>query len=263
MRSSLIDTPSRDPRSSSQVCESGIEGVGRDDGLWRNCDQVGDLDAEIMVYEPTSRYQNAAKRGGVENLTPARALIAELVRSYWVMGIECSLPEIQKLSWFLERAIEHHNPGENPLALQFTAHKYGPYTNRLRKLLDSLDGSYLHCEKRISDSSPFDVIWFDDARTTVLRTYLKTEAKAYDPALQDTIALIEGFESPFGLELLATVDWLLFKEGVSANVKSLREALRAWPGGEGAAQRKSRLFDDRMLGFAIARLTSTVWTKAY
>lgn len=33
-------------------------------------------------------------------------MLAELVRSYWVLGMECSLLEIQKLAWFQERAIE-------------------------------------------------------------------------------------------------------------------------------------------------------------
>ncbi|WP_242469716.1 hypothetical protein [Rhabdochromatium marinum] len=84
-----------------------------------------------MIFEPTRQYQNVAKRSGVEKLTPARALIAELVRRYWVLGMECSLIEIQKLAWFLERAIERCNPGDNPLKLQFVAHKYGPYANRL------------------------------------------------------------------------------------------------------------------------------------
>ena len=43
-------------------------------------------------------------------LTPATAMLAELVRRYWVLGMECSLLEIQKLAWFLERAIERYNP---------------------------------------------------------------------------------------------------------------------------------------------------------
>ena len=83
---------------------------------------LGDLDIDILVFEPTKQYQNVAKRTGVEQLTPARALIAELVRRYWVMGMECSLLEIQKLAWFLERSIERHNPGNNPLNLQFAPH---------------------------------------------------------------------------------------------------------------------------------------------
>jgi hypothetical protein len=196
-----------------------------------------------------------AKRAGVEKLTPARALIAELVRRYWVLGMECSLLEIQKLAWFLERAIERYNPDDNPLNLQFAPHKYGPYANRLDHLLNNLDGSYLHSEKRISDADPLDVIWFDDERKSVVQTYLKSEAKAYTRALESTAALIDGFESPFGMELLATVDWLLAREGVAPTVTALREGLRHWRGGPDAAARKDRLFDDRALGIALERLT--------
>ena len=43
-------------------------------------------DVEVIVYEPTNQYQNVAKRHGVEKLTPARALIAEMVRRYWVLS---------------------------------------------------------------------------------------------------------------------------------------------------------------------------------
>lgn len=216
---------------------------------------LGDLDTEILVFEPTLQYQNVAKRTGVEKLTPARALIAELVRRYWVLGMECSLLEIQKLAWFLERAIERHNPGDNPLKLQFIAHKYGPYANRLDHLLNSLDGSYLHCDKRISDAGPLDVIWFDDDRKDFLQTYIKSEAKAYSEALESTAALIDGFESPFGMELLATVDWLLTRESVAPTVPALREGVRHWSGGGGAAERKDRLFDNRALAIALDRLT--------
>jgi O-acetyl-ADP-ribose deacetylase (regulator of RNase III) len=218
---------------------------------------LGDLDTEILVFEPTTQYQNVAKRAGVERLTPARALIAELVRRYWVLGMECSLLEIQKLAWFLERAIERYNPGDNPLKLQFVAHKYGPYANRLDHLLNNLDGSYLHCDKRISDADPMDVIWFDDERKAFVQTYLKSEGKAYMQALEFTAALIDGFESPFGMELLATVDWLLTREGVAPTVPALRESLRHWRGGPDAAERKVRLFDDRALGIALERLTQT------
>ena len=57
-------------------------------------------DVNVVVYEPTSNYQNVAKRGGVEKLTPARALIAELVRRYSILGIECTVLEVQKLGYF-------------------------------------------------------------------------------------------------------------------------------------------------------------------
>ena len=42
-------------------------------------------DVDVVVFEPTSKYQNVAKRTGVEKLTPSRALVAELVRRYWIL----------------------------------------------------------------------------------------------------------------------------------------------------------------------------------
>ena len=210
------------------------------------------LDTDIIVFEPTQKYQNVAKRTGVEKLTPTRALIAELVRRYWVLGMECSLLEIQKLAWFLERSIERASL--TPLDLRFVPHKYGPYADRLRHLLEGLDGSYLHCDKRIGDADPLDVIWFDDGRKTFVQTYLKSEAKDYVPALEATAALIDGFESPYGMELLATVDWLLSQEGIAPTVPAVREGLHHWGGGPGAAARKERLFDDRALSIALERL---------
>ncbi len=213
---------------------------------------LGDLDTEITVFEPTLAYQNVAKRAGIEKLTPARALIAELVRRYGVLGMECSLLEIQKLAWFLERSIEH-SPGVLPLDLRFEANKFGPYADRLRHVLDGLDGSYLHCDKRISDADPFDVIWFDEDRKAFVQAFINTQAKPYLPALEETTRLIDGFESPFGMELLATVDWLMVREGAEPTLAGIRQGLHRWPY-QGAAERKLRLFDDRAIGIALERL---------
>lgn len=215
---------------------------------------LGDLEGvDIRVYEPTSKYQNVTKPKGVEQLTPARALIAELVRRYWVLGMECSLLEIQKLAWFLERAIDAEGQ-ENPLDLRFEANNYGPYADRLRHLLNGLDGSYLKSEKRINDCGPLDTIWFNDAKRDKVALYLKTEAKAYLPALEKTAALIDGFESPYGLELLATVDWLLAQDQAEPEPDSVMEGVRRWPGGDYATQRKVKLFDQSRIELALDRL---------
>ncbi len=219
----------------------------------------GELEAlsgvEIIVYEPTPMYQNVAKRTGVEKLTPARALIAELVRRYWVLGIECTILEIQKLAYFLERSIEESQL-KNPLGLKFSANKFGPYSKRLNHLLNALDGSYLHCDKRLADASAFDVIRFDDKKRDRIAAYLNSgEAKIYLPALQATEDTIDGFQSPLGMELLATVDWLLQQKGIQPNVVAIKDALKAWPGGKEAAERKLKLFDDRLLGLALERVS--------
>ena len=213
-------------------------------------------DVEIIVYEPPQQYQNVAKKKGVEKLTPARALIAEMIRRYWVLGIECTLLEAQKLAWFLERVITKMGL-DDPLDLRFTADRYGPYANRLMHLLDGLDGSYLHCDKRIADAGPFDTIWFDDSKRDKLELYLKsTDAQIYLPAIEAADELIDGFQSPLGLEALATVDWLIAREHTEASLEGIRKGIRNWPAGPTHAKRKERLFSARLLQLSIERLQS-------
>jgi len=218
---------------------------------------LGSLDnVDILVFEPTAKYQNVAKRTGVMKLTPARALVAEMVRRYWVLGIECTYLEVQKLCWFLERTI--HEVGlDDPLDLRFVADKYGPYSDRLRHLLNGLDGSYLHCDKRLSDAGPSDTIWFDEERRPYLDVYLKqSDARPLQTILDRTAQRIDGFESPLGMELLATVDWLIERENCGRTVAEIREGLSRWPAGAAAAERKQRLFDDRLVALALERLTA-------
>ena len=219
---------------------------------------LGSLEAvDVVVFEPTDKYQNVAKPTGVAKLTPARALVAEMVRRYWILGIECTYLEVQKLCWFLERTI-HQLGIEDPLDLRFAADKYGPYSDRLRHLLNGLDGSYLHCDKRLSDAGPSDTIWFDEERRAFVDLYLKQDKQR--PLLQvldRTATLIDGFESPLGMELLATVDWLIVREGCEPSLTAIREGLAKWPAGTAAAERKLRLFNDRLIGLALQRIAPT------
>jgi len=220
---------------------------------------LGDLEEiDIRVYEPTAKYQNVAKRTGVEELTPARVLIAEMIRRYWVLGIECTYLEVQKLGWFLERTI--HSLGiEDPLKLHFKADKYGPYSDRLRHLLNALDGTYLHCDKRLSDAGPADTIWFDEERRKYVNLFLQQDtSKHLNTVLDLTARRIDGFESPLGMELLATVDWLIEREHAEPTVSGIRSGLQKWPAGDAAAERKLGLFDDRLLKLALDRLAGNI-----
>jgi hypothetical protein len=195
-----------------------------------------------------------AKRNGVEKLTLPRALITELVRRYWVLGIDCSILEVQKLAWLLERGIRQAGL-DDPLDLRFAVHRYGPYADRLRHLLDGLDGSYLHCDRRLSDAEPADVIWYDQERMDRVRAYLtRSDARPYGRVIEEIGEVIDGFQSPLGMELLATVGWLIDHEGCEPTVDAVKESLKHWPGGRDAGERKLRLFDDYMIELALSRL---------
>jgi O-acetyl-ADP-ribose deacetylase (regulator of RNase III) len=215
---------------------------------------LGDLDCDVIVFEPTTAYQNVVKRHGVEKLTPARALMAEMIRRYEVLGFDCSILEAQKLAWFLAGAMRRIGLA-NPIADDFAANRYGPYSDRVRHLLDSLDGSYLICERRVADARPFDPIRFRHDRQDSVAVYMTTpDASPYRPALDQASAVIEGFQSPHGLELLATIDWLRREAAAEMVVAPMQAAIAAWPGPDGAAARKARIFTAEQVGIAIEHL---------
>ncbi|ASG19773.1 type II toxin-antitoxin system antitoxin DNA ADP-ribosyl glycohydrolase DarG [Nitrospirillum viridazoti] len=217
---------------------------------------LADLDCEVVVYEPTQTYQNVVKRNGVEKLTPARALMAEMIRRYEVLGFDCSILEAQKLAWFLSGAIQRLSL-PNLIADDFVANRYGPYSDKVRHLLDGLDGSYLTCERRVADARPFDPIRFQHNRQDRITVYLTSpEANLYRPALDAASKIIDGFQSPHGLELLATVDWLNRESHIALKSDAMMSAIASWPGPEGAAQRKARVFTQHHVNAAVDHLQS-------
>lgn len=224
-------------------------------------DALNDLEGvDIFVYEPTKQYQNIKKKVGVTNLTPARALVLELIRRYLIIGMDCSQVEVQKLVYFLNRSILSKNLGD-PFKLDFIANRYGPYAYNLTHLLNSLDGYYIVSDKRITDIQAFEsTIRFNYDHKQAIQNYLQTESKSqsYLPALKEVTDVIDGFESPYGMELLATVDWLIHEEGVTPTLESVKRGLKNWFIEETNdlkwGQRKLEIFDDKALFLAIERL---------
>ena len=107
----------------------------------------------------------------------------------------------------------------------------------------------------LADAAPFDQIRFEDSERDKVAAYLTTpEARPYRNALEKTSKLIDGFESPLGMELLATVDMILHREGVEPSVEAVKARLPNWPGGKTAGQRKVKLFEDRIIAIALEAL---------
>lgn len=221
---------------------------------------LGNLkDVDIIIYEPTTEYQNTKNKVGVINLTPARALLLELIRRYLIIGLDCSQIEVQKLGYMLNRSITSKGL-DDPFKLNFSANRYGPYAYELTHLLNNLDGYYLLSDKRITDIHAFEsTIRFNYEHKQTVQRYLETESKseAYLPALEEVVQVIDGFESPYGMELLTTVDWLVHEEGVDPSIEGIREGLKSWFSESNQpkwGQRKLKSFDDKSLNLAIERL---------
>mgnify|MGYP001169512450 FL=1 len=227
---------------------------------------LGDLQGvDIIVYEPTQQYQNIKKQAGVKKLTPARALVLELIRRYLVIGMDCSPLEVQKLVYMLNRSIASKGLAD-PFNLTFEANKYGPYADDLRHLLNSLDGHYLMSDKRIADSKAFDsTIRFNYEHKETIQHYLESQGSEYLSVLNEVSQVIDGFESPYGMELLATVDWLIYKEDIPPKLGDIKQGLENWfsqSKNKKWGQRKLKVFDDRSLAISIEHMAGFSYETA-
>ena len=138
-------------------------------------------------------------------MTAGRAALVELVHRYLggLLDPFITLLEVHKLLYFLQES------GEN-LNLSYHKHIYGPYAENLRHVLNAVEGHYLSGYADGGDKPDKQLKLVPDAyeeATTFLNEHQQTR-KHFDRVSE----LVEGFESPFGLELLATVHWVVAKE---------------------------------------------------
>lgn len=188
---------------------------------------------DIRIFPPAGA-PSAGQQPNSEaqpRLTPARAALLALMREYERVTFEPpTLIEIQKLAYFLQ------NSGL-PLRLTFTAHTYGPYADELRKSLRAMEG---HFTTGFGDGSApvtkAEPIRVRPEAEVALDHYIQTHPET-SYRISEVLQEIEGFESSYGLELLATVHWVMTHDA-DASDSSIKahEQVQTWNA------RKSSLF---------------------
>lgn len=198
------------------------------------------LDIDIEVYEPGCWPEKGQNKNAV--LTKPRALILFLIDKYRVLGFDATVLEIQKLAYFLQRL------GQKDLNLNFRKYYYGPYAHNLQHLLRHLENSFLITDKPIMDSKPYDTIYLNKARLKDIKAFIEKNCTDKEIARIETVEqIINGFESPFGLELLATVDWIISNNGARTPEK-IKQAIYAW------SKKKSERFKTEHINIALEHL---------
>ena len=89
--------------------------------------------------------------------------------------------------------------------------------------------------------------------------------REYASTIDKVTQIIKGFESPYGMELLATVDWLINKKNISPNMDDIKKSLQNWfSESEDTqwAERKLKIFEDDALKLAIERLEGFSYKSA-
>lgn len=206
-------------------------------------------EVEVRLYPPTGtpKAKDMPVRTERPKLTLARALFIHMMARYSRSAYRLTLLEVQKLAYFLQAAGE-------PLRLKYEAGHYGPYAHNLNKVLEVLEGHYI---AGYGDTQKPDV------EVSLLPNALE-EADAFlsghDASrrrLEDVEAVIEGFETPYGMELLSSVHWVAVHGDSPA--RNVGEAVRlVWNWNP----RKEKLFQERHLHTAWNRLASVGWVAS-
>jgi hypothetical protein len=176
-------------------------------------------------------------------MTRARALLIRLIEQYAIPGYRLSLLEIQKLAYFLQSAGER-------LRLKFAKHKYGPYAENLNHLLQRMEGHYV---RGYGDRSRQSEIYLLPDAARPAAEFLADDPEA-SARLQRISHLIEGFETPYGMELLATVHWVVQEDhAIKDDIAAITARVDEW------SPRKHNLFTPEHIRKAWQRLHDQGW----
>ncbi|MEF8729335.1 MAG: macro domain-containing protein [Accumulibacter sp.] len=207
-------------------------------------------DVQVLLFEPAGAPEAKAMPVRTErpHMTPARALFVKLMDAYSALDYSRTLLEVQKLAYFLQEAGE-------PLRLKYEAGHYGPYAANLNKVLEVMEGHFIRgygdCQKpeaeiellpgAVDEASAF----LADKRDSLTR-------------LEQVADLIEGFETPYGMELLATVHWVAHYggrqgEAPAADVDAATNVVHAWN------PRKQHIFKPDHIRAAWIQLAQRGW----
>ncbi len=160
----------------------------------------------IEIYKPSGAPETIRFDPKKECImTISRALVLKLLQRYCVLGYELTLLEVQKLCFFLQEFGE-------PLKLRYEKHIYGPYADNLRHVLIDFEGHYTKGFRDGTNNKPDTVIEILPLAIQKSDNFIEANKSTMTESLErlkQVESFIEGFETPFGMELLSTVYWVV------------------------------------------------------
>ncbi len=161
-------------------------------------------DLDVVVFEPggAPEVSSMVRSQTIPTMTNGRAALVGLMSRYLngLLDPFITLLEVHKLMYFMQIAGQ-------PLKLRYMKGQYGPYAENLRHVLNKIEGYFIsgYADGGDAPDKPLELVpgAVEDADAALDRS--PTTRKRFERVTE----LVEGFESPFGLELLSTVHWVL------------------------------------------------------
>jgi O-acetyl-ADP-ribose deacetylase (regulator of RNase III) len=206
-------------------------------------------DVHVLLFEPKGApsAEEMAKDEKTPSMTEGRALLLALMRRYLaaVMDPTVTLLEIHKLMYFMQEAGQ-------PLKLSYAKGPFGPYAENLRHVLTHIEGHFIIGYGDAADK-PNKAIEPKAHAVAAAEEFLKDRPKTHE-RLERVVKLIDGFETPFGMELLSTVHWVARHEE-AASLDDAANKTYAWTD-------RKRMFTPTHIRIAWDTLLAEGWLSA-
>ncbi len=210
-------------------------------------EKLRNIDIEIYIYEPTKRIREHLKKEKVK-LTPARALLLYVLYDLVKHGEFVSEFSSEKVSYFLQQF-----GAEKYFNLKFTPNFYGPYSGKVRYILNVLNGSYVMGYSDMT-KKPFQPLTILPDGYDMVKEYIEKNNELFEIG-ERTKKFLSGFYSDFGLELLSSVHYIMTKNNTT-EVREVMMKLSEWN------NRKRSLFsNDNYVKIAINHIKENVLPK--
>jgi O-acetyl-ADP-ribose deacetylase (regulator of RNase III) len=203
-------------------------------------------EVRVLLYAPHGAPEAEKMKVATSrpNMTPGRAILLALLDAYAGPMYRLTMLEVQKLAYFAQVAGE-------PLKLAFGKGAYGPYTETLNHVLQRLEGHYL---RGYGDRSQQDVsLQLLPGAADEARGFLQGQTASL-ARLERVTQLIAGFETQYGMELLATVHWVAHETpAAQTDAEAAVQGVQAW------SERKRARFQPAHIRTAWQRLHEQAW----
>jgi O-acetyl-ADP-ribose deacetylase (regulator of RNase III) len=214
---------------------------------------LGQLEGvDLRVYPPAGVPQAEAmpNRTARPHMTIGQAALIALMDRYLkgLLDPFVSLLELHKLMYFMQEAGQR-------LRLKYQADLYGPYAVNLRQVLIRMESHFISGYGDGRDN-PDKVLHLMPGAVEEATAFLEQDSQTKN-RMDQVGALMEGYEDPFGLELLSSVHWIMRSNSDAASDPSAAYALlHAWN------DRKQKLFKPEHVKKAWLRLMNQGWVPS-
>jgi O-acetyl-ADP-ribose deacetylase (regulator of RNase III) len=223
---------------------AGLGGLDWDDVLPRIKSALQDIpDVDVVVFEPKGPPE-IVRASSVPDMTTGRASLVTLMHRYLqgLMDPFVTLIELQKLMYFMQEAGQ-------PLRLNYVKHHYGPYANNLAHVLHRIEG-YFVAGYQDGGDQPYKELTIVPGAIEEAEQALSHEPQTHEN-FNRVADLVDGFETPYGLELLATVHWVATREDATTYEAAI-DRIHNW-------NDRKRAFTPRQVAIAFDTLRSKGW----